>query len=98
MSQLRAMRRRARVAARYDSDATHRSTKSVRRYAALDIETPTPVPTAMYAARHAGHFGSNASVIPGRPHRTTSSQRREVAGGFSPARLSGPFAGTLQQR
>ena len=34
------------LAIRYDSDATHMITSDMRRWIAVDIETPNPVPTA----------------------------------------------------
>jgi hypothetical protein len=40
------MKRRKLLAARYDSDATQRTTSNIRRYVAVDIEIPIPVPTA----------------------------------------------------
>lgn len=41
-----AIKRRPRLAAKYDSEATHSVTNAVRRYIAVDIEIPIPVPIA----------------------------------------------------
>jgi hypothetical protein len=43
---LSAMKRRVCFAARYNSDATHRITSSIRNDDAVDTEIPTPVPNA----------------------------------------------------
>jgi len=76
------MKRCPRLAAKYDSEATHRIVSSSRRYVAVGTESPTPVPIATQAARHAGHFGSSARVVP-RQHpagdiKTTPGERRPV--------------------
>src|SRR5216684_7474388 len=61
-----------RLAARYDSDAAHTITSSIRRYAAVDTESPTPVPIATYAARH--RDGAERASAPA-PHDTRSARR-----------------------
>jgi hypothetical protein len=48
------------------NDATHNTTSIARRYVAVGKEIPMPVARATYAATHAGHFGSSASVALGR--------------------------------
>jgi len=40
------MKRRPRLAARYDSDAAHTTTSAMRTQIAVDIEIPIPVPIA----------------------------------------------------
>src|SRR5436190_1007717 len=42
-----------------------------RIYAAVETEIPIPVPSAMYAAMHNGHFGINANITPGIAHSIT---------------------------
>jgi hypothetical protein len=59
------MNRRTRRLAMNTSDATHKITSRIRRYAAVGREIPMPVARATYAATHAGHFGSNASIALG---------------------------------
>src|SRR5262245_31813172 len=56
------------LVARYTSDATHRDASSVRKCVAFGAESPIPVPIAMYAARHAGHFGKSNKMAPGTIH------------------------------
>jgi hypothetical protein len=53
----------------------------MRRYVAVDTDSPTPVPIAAYAARHTGHFGTSARMAPGTIHREMSRQRRTSLGG-----------------
>jgi len=67
---------RPRLAARYESDAMHRITSSILRWDAAETESPTPVPSAIYAAMHIGHFGNSASTVPGTIHRAISRPRR----------------------
>src|ERR1700730_14874306 len=76
----RATKRRTRLATRYESDTTHRLISSTCRYAAVDTESPIPVPIAMYAATHTGHFGTSARMAPGAIHPAISRQRRANAG------------------
>ena len=40
----------------------------VRRTVATETETPTPVATAMYPAKHIGHFGMRTNTVPGTSH------------------------------
>ena len=47
------------------NDATHNTTRIARRYVAVGKEIPMPVARATYAATHAGHLGSSASVAVG---------------------------------
>jgi hypothetical protein len=42
--------------------------KSIRKYAAVDIEMPAPVPIARYIARQAGHFGTSTRPAAGIIH------------------------------
>ena len=55
------------------NNATTQTAKSPNRiYAAVETEIPIPVPMAMYAAMHSGHFGSKTRITPGVAHATTS--------------------------
>jgi len=86
-----------RFAANSDNDEMHTTTNSIRTYVAVDIERPTPVPKARYAARHAGHFGSSARIALGTIHPAMSRHRRvNVAGAAIVSRESLPA--TTQQR
>jgi len=68
----------------YNSAATHKTTITVRRYIAVDIEIPIPVQIAKYAARHAGHFGNSARMPPGAITLAASRQRCATVGGRRP--------------
>jgi hypothetical protein len=70
----RAISPRTLLAASHDNDATHKDISSMRKYAAVETESPTPVPIAMYAARHTGHFGKSARMTPGAIHLDKLSQ------------------------
>lgn len=61
----RAMNRRTCLVAINTSDATHNTTSTIRRNVAVGMEIPMPVARATYAATHAGHLGSSASVALG---------------------------------
>jgi hypothetical protein len=60
----------------YSNKATHRIRSDVPRCAAVESESPSPVPTATYAARHAGHFGMNAKIALGTIQLAKERQRR----------------------
>src|SRR5215510_13542919 len=60
------------LVARYTSDATHRDASSVRKCVAFGAESPIPVAIAMYAARHAGHFGKSNKMALGTIHPSIS--------------------------
>src|SRR5215475_3113443 len=66
--------------ARYVRDPTQSMISSIRKYVAVDNESPNPVPTATYAARHAGHFGKSARMALGTIHPAMSRQRRVNVG------------------
>ena len=53
------------LAARNKINPTHRITDAARKCVATENESPIPVQTATYAARHSGHFGSSARIAPG---------------------------------
>jgi len=50
----------------------------VLRREAAAIESETPVPSATYAAKQAGHFGSNASTSAGSDHRANFTERQQA--------------------
>src|SRR5262249_1153989 len=99
------MMRRRPFAARYDREVRPMINRAIRRYVALDIESPTPVPIAPKATKHAGHFGRSASMAPGIIHPAMLRERRtNLRVGRSPSefRLSTawrpePLAVTTQQ-
>jgi hypothetical protein len=62
--------------ARYEIDAAHPMRREYLRCAAVDSDTPRPVPIAIYATRHAGHFGKSASIAPGTIHPAMRLHRR----------------------
>jgi hypothetical protein len=49
---------------------------AVRTYEAVVNEIPKPVAAAMYAAKHAGHFGMSATVAPGSTQPAMDTKRR----------------------
>ena len=55
--------------------ATHSPISSVLRNDAAATDTEIPVPSAMYAAKHAGHFGSNARISVGSEHFASANLR-----------------------
>jgi hypothetical protein len=72
------------------SDATHNTTRVVRRHLAAGKEIPMPVASAKYAATHTGHLGSSASVTLGTIQPAISPLRRNRDAGrraLSPARI-----------
>jgi hypothetical protein len=77
---IRENRRRRRPVARYASDTRQTVTSPIRKWDAVEAESPTPVPSAIYAAMHTGHFGNSASTVPGIAHRASSKQRRTNRG------------------
>jgi hypothetical protein len=86
----RAIKLRSRLAIMKIKDATHNATSIPRRQVAAGKEIPTPVARATYAATHAGHLGSKASVAVGTIQPAISLPRRNSeAGGrmLSPARV-----------
>jgi hypothetical protein len=56
---------------------------SVRRIDAAATESEIPVPSATYAARHAGHFGSNARMSVGSEHFAQAKRRFATRGGWA---------------
>jgi hypothetical protein len=62
----------------YSNKATHTIRSDVLSCAAVESESPSPVPTATYAARHAGHFGMNAKIALGTIQLAKERQRRPV--------------------
>jgi hypothetical protein len=75
----------------------------VLRREAAAIESETPVPSATYAAKQAGHFGSNASTSAGSDHRANFTERQQaglfIGGSHSRSRmmlLSAPPQPSLQ--
>lgn len=64
-----------RLTARYSSHTMHKIRSDARRCAAVERESPKPVPTATYATRHAGHFGTSARIAPGTIQPAMSRQR-----------------------
>ena len=48
----------------------------VRRYVAVDTDTPIPVPSAIYAAIHIGHLGMKAKPAIETIHPARSPRRR----------------------
>ena len=73
---VRCLKLRRRLAVIKTKDATHKTTSVARRYVALGNEMPMPVARATYAATHAGHFGSRASVALGTIQPAISPPRR----------------------
>ena len=80
------MKRDASLDAKYTNDAAHRITSNNLSDDAVETEIPTPVPMATYAARHAGHFGKTARIVPGTSHPAMPRERRTNVGlcGSSP--------------
>jgi hypothetical protein len=58
----------------------HKKIAAICMYEAMVHEIPKPVAAAMYAAKHAGHFGMSATVAPGSTQPITErARRRKVA-------------------
>ena len=74
----RAIKRRVCLATRNPSEITHAMINRTLRFAAAATESPSPVQSAMYAARHAGHFGISARIALGRIQPTRSTARRTL--------------------
>jgi hypothetical protein len=55
---------------------THIAMSSVLRNDAAATDTEIPVPSAMYAAKQAGHFGSNARISAGSENFANANLRR----------------------
>ena len=73
------------------NDATHNTTSSNRRLAAVGKEIPIPVARATYAATHTGHLGISASVAPGTIQPAIAPTRRNGDAGrraLSPSRFA----------
>ena len=56
-------------------------------YEAVVSEIPKPVAAAMYAAKHAGHFGMSTTVAPGNTQPATERKRRRKVADFDGAGL-----------
>jgi hypothetical protein len=65
------------------SVATQMPMSTVRRIDAAATEREIPVPSATYAAKHAGHFGSNARMSVGSEHFAQAHRRRATRGGWA---------------
>ena len=65
----------------------HKRMAAVRMYEAVVNEIPKPVAAAMYAAKHAGHFGMSATVAPGSTQPATATKRRRKVAVFDGAGL-----------
>ena len=61
--------------------ATHKTSRDVRRFDALAREIPTPLSSATYAARQAGHLGNKTSVALETTHPAISPLRRNRSAG-----------------
>jgi hypothetical protein len=62
--------------AKYEIELTHNASSPNLILLAADIETPSPVPSAIYIATHAGHFGRIAMIALGTSHPAISRYRR----------------------
>ena len=65
------------------SVATQTPISSVRKIDAAATESEIPVPSATYAAKHAGHFGNNARTIVGSEHFAQAKRRCPTRGGWA---------------
>jgi len=65
------------------SVTTHIPMSSIRSADAVSTEREIPVPNATYAAKHAGHFGSNARTSVGSEHFAQANRRRATVGGWA---------------
>ena len=65
------------------SVATQAPMSPVRRIDAAATEREIPVPSATYAAKHAGHFGSNARISVGSENFAQAKRRRATSGGWA---------------
>ena len=64
------------------SAATHIPISNVLRTDAAATDTEIPVPSAMYAAKHAGHLGSNARISVGTENFASTNLRRLADDGW----------------
>ena len=64
------------------NDARHSNNSVQRSQAAVVSDRPSPVHSVTYAARHAGHLGTNASPTLGSTHAEISRIRRSRFGVF----------------
>jgi len=70
------MSRRVFFAAINKINPTLRIKSDKRKCVAAESESPIPLQTAMYAAKHIGHFGSIARIAPGMIQPKPSTNRR----------------------
>jgi hypothetical protein len=64
------------------SVATQTPMTAVRKTDDAATEREIPVPSATYAAKHAGHFGNNTRTSAGSEHLTQAKRRRARDGGW----------------
>ena len=84
------------------SAATHIATNVERKSEAAWTESEIPVPSAMYAAKQAGHFGSSARISVGSENFASANPRFLADDGWALppavlASLCAPFAAIWQQ-
>lgn len=58
--------------------ATHTPISDVLRREAAATDSEIPVPSATYAAKQAGHFGSSANTSAGSDHRANFIERQQA--------------------
>ena len=58
--------------------ATHTPISDVLSREAAATDSEIPVPSATYAAKQAGHFGSSASTSAGSDHRANFAERQQA--------------------
>jgi hypothetical protein len=58
--------------------AAHTPISDVLRREAAATDSEIPVPSATYAAKQAGHFGSRASTSAGSDHRANFTERQQA--------------------
>jgi hypothetical protein len=73
-----AARRNKYFTERQSSAPTHRINNENCRLLAPGSESPTPVQTATYAAKHMGHFGISARIAPGTSQPAVSRHHRAI--------------------
>jgi len=66
-----------------NSVTTHIPMSPVRSTDAVSTEREIPVPSATYAAKHAGHLGSNARISVGSEHFAQANRGRATDGGWA---------------
>src|SRR5438874_11513909 len=69
---------------------------NTRKCVAAESESPIPLQSAMYAARHIGHFGSIARIAPGMIQPKTSTYRRADVRGLEFSQQRSVFIDTLR--